>query len=89
MTEWPRTTPRTSRVRPRLTTDTLRKGTTMTLATSVDALHDDPRTARERARWRAVSSEHGIASLRHTHWLDDEFRSYADAPGCGPGGTAA
>ena len=53
----------------------------MTLATSVDALHDDPRTARARARWRAVSSEHGIASLRHTHWLDDGFRSYADAPG--------
>lgn len=53
----------------------------MTLATSVDALHDDPRTARERARWRAVASEHGIASLRHTHWLDDEFRAYADAPG--------
>lgn len=53
----------------------------MTLATSDDALHDDARTAQERARWRAVASEHGIASLRHTHWLDEEFRAYDDAPG--------
>lgn len=36
---------------------------------------------RQRARWNAVSAEHGIASLRHTHWLEPEPRSYADAPG--------
>lgn len=33
------------------------------------------------ARWRAVSSEHGIAALRHTHWLDGEARAYDGAPG--------
>lgn len=33
------------------------------------------------ARWRVVSGEHGIASLRHTHWLDDVARSYDGAPG--------
>lgn len=33
------------------------------------------------ARWRAVSSEHGVAALRHTHWLDGEARVYAGAPG--------
>ncbi|KQP70071.1 hypothetical protein ASF40_09580 [Microbacterium sp. Leaf288] len=33
------------------------------------------------ARWRAVSSEHGIAALRHTHWLDTEPREYDGAPG--------
>ncbi|MFF2486324.1 DUF1684 domain-containing protein [Microbacterium sp. NPDC058062] len=33
------------------------------------------------ARWRAVSSEHGIAALRHTHWLDTEPRAYDGAPG--------
>ena len=33
------------------------------------------------ARWRAVSSEHGIAALRHTHWLDSEPRAYDGAPG--------
>lgn len=33
------------------------------------------------ARWRAVSSEHGVAALRHTHWLDHEPREYAHAPG--------
>ena len=32
-------------------------------------------------RWRAVSSAHGVAALRHTHWLDDEPRAYAHAPG--------
>lgn len=32
-------------------------------------------------RWRAVSSAHGVAALRHTHWLDAEPREYADAPG--------
>jgi hypothetical protein len=36
---------------------------------------------REDARWRAVSAEHGIASLRHTHWLDSEPRAYDGAPG--------
>ncbi len=38
-------------------------------------------TDRREARWRAVSAEHGIASLRHTHWLDAEPRSYDGAPG--------
>jgi len=33
------------------------------------------------ARWHAVSSEHGIAALRHTHWLDDQERAYDGAPG--------
>ncbi len=33
------------------------------------------------ARWRAVSSAHGIAALRHTHWLDGEPRTYEGAPG--------
>ncbi|HKP08227.1 MAG TPA: DUF1684 domain-containing protein [Microbacterium sp.] len=33
------------------------------------------------ARWRAVSSAHGISALRHTHWLDDEPRAYDGAPG--------
>jgi uncharacterized protein (DUF1684 family) len=33
------------------------------------------------ARWRAVSSAHGVAALRHTHWLDPEPREYAHAPG--------
>ncbi|WP_203580037.1 DUF1684 domain-containing protein [Microbacterium hibisci] len=32
-------------------------------------------------RWRALSSEHGIAALRHTHWLDPEARAYEGAPG--------
>ncbi|WP_162564381.1 MULTISPECIES: DUF1684 domain-containing protein [Microbacterium] len=32
-------------------------------------------------RWSAVASEHGIAALRHTHWLDGEPRSYEGAPG--------
>ncbi len=36
---------------------------------------------RQRARWRAVAGDHGIASLRHTHWLDAVERTYADAPG--------
>lgn len=36
---------------------------------------------RRDTRWRAVAGEHGIASLRHTHWLDDQFRTYPDAPG--------
>lgn len=38
-------------------------------------------TDRRDARWRLVSAEHGIASLRHTHWLDDEARVYEGAPG--------
>lgn len=38
-------------------------------------------TDRRDARWRAVSAEHGIASLRHTHWLDGEARRYEGAPG--------
>ena len=33
------------------------------------------------ARWHAVSSEHGIAALSHTHWLDGEPRAYDGAPG--------
>ena len=33
------------------------------------------------ARWRAVSSEFGIAALRHTHWLDTEPRTYDGTPG--------
>ncbi|MDW4571948.1 DUF1684 domain-containing protein [Microbacterium sp. M3] len=32
-------------------------------------------------RWLAVSSAHGIAALRHTHWLDDRPRAYEGAPG--------
>lgn len=32
-------------------------------------------------RWHAVASPHGIASLRHTHWLSPELRAYDDAPG--------
>jgi uncharacterized protein len=46
----------------------------MTLPTST------PETVTD-ARWRAVSSDHGVAALRHTHWLDDEARAYDDAPG--------
>jgi uncharacterized protein (DUF1684 family) len=33
------------------------------------------------ARWRSVASDHGIAALRHTHWLDGEARAYDGAPG--------
>lgn len=33
------------------------------------------------ARWEAVSSPYGIASLRHTHWLDDTARAVEGAPG--------
>ena len=33
------------------------------------------------ARWRAVSGAHGVAALRHTHWLDGEARAYEGAPG--------
>lgn len=33
------------------------------------------------ARWRAVSSVHGVAALRHTHWLDATPRAYERAPG--------
>lgn len=33
------------------------------------------------ARWDLVHAPHGIASLRHTHWLDDEPRAYDGAPG--------
>lgn len=33
------------------------------------------------ARWRAVSSKHGVAALRHTHWLDAQARAYDGAPG--------
>ena len=33
------------------------------------------------ARWRAVAGEHGIASLRHTHWIDGDPRAYDGAPG--------
>jgi uncharacterized protein (DUF1684 family) len=32
-------------------------------------------------RWSAVSSEHGIAALLHTHWLDGQARRYEGAPG--------
>lgn len=39
-----------------------------------------PATVAE-ARWRAVSAEHGIAALRHTHWLDGAARGYEGAPG--------
>ena len=72
-----------SRPDPRLPPDRRhpRERNDMTLATSVDALARRPAHRAERARWRAVASEHGIASLRHTHWLDDEFRAYAGAPG--------
>ncbi len=49
----------------------------MTLASPDLADH----TARRDARWRVVTAEHGVASLLHTHWLDDEFRAYAGAPG--------
>ncbi|WP_407357742.1 DUF1684 domain-containing protein [Microbacterium sp. LTA6] len=37
--------------------------------------------AERESRWRSVSGEYGIASLRHTHWLDAEHRSYPGAPG--------
>jgi len=33
------------------------------------------------ARWHAVSAEHGVAALRHTHWLDGVERAYDGAPG--------
>jgi len=33
------------------------------------------------SRWDLVHAPHGIASLRQTHWLDDEPRAYDDAPG--------
>lgn len=33
------------------------------------------------ARWEAVSAPHGIASLRHTHWLDQTPRAFEGAPG--------
>ena len=47
----------------------------MTLtAPAASARRDDP-------RWHAVSAEHGIAALRHTHWLGGEFRVYEGAPG--------
>ena len=32
-------------------------------------------------RWQSISAPHGAASLRHTHWLDAEPRSYDGAPG--------
>lgn len=32
-------------------------------------------------RWNLVHAPHGIASLRHTHWLDSEPQSYDGAPG--------
>lgn len=32
-------------------------------------------------RWDLVRAPHGIASLRHTHWLDEEAREYEGAPG--------
>jgi len=38
-------------------------------------------TARRDARWRTVSGEHGLAALRHTHWLDAQSRAYDGAPG--------
>lgn len=36
---------------------------------------------RRQVRWDAVAGPHGIASLRHTHWLGAELRTYAHAPG--------
>jgi uncharacterized protein (DUF1684 family) len=36
---------------------------------------------RRQVRWDAVAGPYGIASLRHTHWLDTEPRAYAHAPG--------
>jgi len=47
----------------------------MTLPTST------PETTVTDARWHAVSSEHGVAALRNTHWLDAEPRAYDGAPG--------
>lgn len=38
-------------------------------------------TARTDARWQAVSGPHGVASLRQTHWLEEEFLRYEHAPG--------
>ncbi|MFB7892831.1 DUF1684 domain-containing protein [Microbacterium sp. NPDC056044] len=50
----------------------------MTLPASTPDTDTDTVT---QARWTAVSSAHGIAALRHTHWLDAEARAYDGAPG--------
>ena len=47
---------------------------TSSYAPTVVAERNDP-------RWRAVADEYGIASLAHTHWLDDQQRALDGAPG--------